>query len=673
MSLSVEDILAPGGLVAEHLDNYESRPEQLEMACAVASAFADKEHLLVEAGTGVGKSFAYLAPAILQATAKTKRRVVVSTYTIALQEQLITKDLPFLSEIYPKKFTAVLGKGRGNYLCVRRLQRTIAAREKLLASRRHQEQLDDLAEWAMETRSGSLQDIEFPLDRSVWSRCRAEAGLCRNTQCERYENCFFRAARRRMQGADVLVVNHALFFSDLALQAKAARMLGKYDLVVLDEAHTVEQVAGDHFGSSISSSTVNFLLRELYNDRTNRGTLAAIGDADSIQAVNRASVAAEAFFEALADARGRDVSRSGRIRRPDIVPNTLTAALAEVAAAVKHLARQYEEDQAQDLLGLAQRATEQAVLVAKLISQAEADHAYWVQVRRAKPAPVVTLASAPIDVSPMVRKLLFDEVTSAVLTSATLATGRGAAHGFDYIRSRLGLEEGRDLLLTSPFDFRRQARLYVETQLGDPNDLAGFAPAAARAIEHYVDQSQGRCFVLLTSYKMLDAVDEEITAFCMSEGYRILAQGRDLPRSAMLKEFRRNPRSVLLGTASFWQGVDVVGEALGNVIITKLPFAAPDSPIIEARIEAIRAGGGNAFGHFQLPEAIIRFKQGFGRLIRSQTDLGIVVVLDHRIVTKSYGKQFLQALPDVEVVYDEFSGRAASGDSDVPDDLWEYT
>jgi len=686
MTLTVDDILAPGGRIAQALPSFEQRDEQLHMARAVEAALAKPEHLLAEAGTGVGKSFAYLVPALLRAE-QANQRVVVSTYTIALQEQLMGKDLPFLREILPMQSQAVLAKGRGNYLCLRRLELARRNSGKLVYELDEQDQLERIAEWSEQTEEGSQQDLGFAVPPALWAKVRCEGSMCAGGRCDDRQDCFFRKARENIAKARLLVVNHALFFSDLAMVEEAS-LLGAYSIAILDEAHTVEQAASDHFGVNVSSTAVEYFLRDVFDERSARGVLAMIGDRDAIATANRVASAAEEFFDALESAPGSAVGANGRITRPGIVPNVLSPALNELVGTFKNLRKGLKEEQALELQGLEQRAADLAANAEALLNQADDSQAYWLEKRSLGRRRQVTLASAPIDVAPLLAQHLFDVVNSVVLTSATLATtrGQGQGRGFDYLRRRLGVQGGNEILLASPFDYRRQAKLYIETRLGDPNDTERFVPNACRAIEYYLTLSRGRCFVLFTSFSMLQRAADELRAFCEMSDFDLLVQGGDLPRSAMLKRFRESGRGVLLGNMSFWQGVDVAGEALSNVIITKLPFAVPDAPLIEARIDTIRKSGGNPFGEYQLPEAVIRFKQGFGRLIRSRNDKGIVVVLDHRVATKPYGRQFIAALPELEIIRDAYTRRNAPPEDEymsdefmprnrcsTPDDLWEYT
>ncbi|MHC4645959.1 MAG: ATP-dependent DNA helicase [Planctomycetota bacterium] len=638
----MEGVLGPGGVISRCLPGFEVRGQQVEMACAVRRALAEGRRLAVEAGTGVGKSFAYLVP-VVALVATQAEKVLISTFTITLQEQLINKDIPFLANCLPQEFTAALAKGRGNYLCKRRL--AFALRRQAGLFENIGSQLESIRAWSDSTEDGSLSDLPFLPKNQVWDKVNSEHGNCRGRRCEHFRGCFYRRARRCLENADIIVANHALLFSDLVLKEQGASILPGYRYVVIDEAHNIEHVAEDHFGIDISNRRIKFLLDGLHNPRTHKGLLAYAKAEKAIDKVRRVGRQTDAFFANIRTWYEQTKQETRGRCYINFVDDTISEKLKELRSELAKLAGQSEDvDEKFEILRAIDRCEGLTQDLDSFLIQRQADHVYWVEAG-GQPRRAVRLKSAAMNVGPDVKRRLFDKYESVILTSATLSTGRkDEKGGFDFFAGRIGLDDFDAVKLGSPFDYRKQVTVYIEKDLPEPNKPS-FIEAAQAALKKYILKTEGRAFVLFTSYAMLEELAERLSAWLAQNDVELLQQGSDIDRTALLKQFKRQGASVLFGTDSFWQGVDVPGEALSNVIIVRLPFAVPDQPLLAGRLEQIREQGGNPFYDYQLPSAIIKFKQGFGRLIRSRGDEGIVVVLDSRIVNKAYGAKFLAAIP----------------------------
>src|SRR5271154_3879228 len=646
---SLYQFFAPGGVLARTHPAYEFRRGQLQMAQAVEQALEEKRHLIVEAGTGTGKTLAYLMPAILSG-----KRVIISTGTKNLQEQLFYKDIPFLEQaLFPNgegKLNVCYMKGRNNYLCRKKLYDLTG--QPVLSGLEEIEHYRAIAAWEKTTQTGDRAELaELPEASALWHKIDARADACIGQKCSSFDKCFITEMHRRAMESDIIIVNHHLFFADLAIKQQSeyaadAGILPEVGAVIFDEAHELEDVAGSYFGVSVSNARVEELCRDVEGSLQRNHALSA----SLSGAVKSLRDRALFFFALLPQGQGRFAFEN---RREFLEENgeeflALQQSLTRLGSELENLASKPEE-----IFNFARRAQELQVQLGFLMESEDHNTVFWIERRRGGRDKLnVFLQATPIDVAPILKTCLFDKLECAVLTSATLAVGGS----FDYMRQRLGLEHAREAILPSHFDYENQALFYVPPDLPDPR-TPQFTAKAADRIRRLLEISRGRAFVLFTSYAQMNDVYQRLLG---ELEFPMLLQG-DAPKTALLEEFRLTPHAVLFATSSFWQGVDVQGEQLSCVIIDRLPFAVPSDPVVAARVKSIDVEGGNAFFQYQVPAAVITLKQGFGRLIRSLHDRGLLALLDNRILKKQYGKVFIESLPNYKKttemrVVEEFFG-----------------
>ncbi len=635
LAAGVAEAFSPAGELAHAVPGFEPRPSQDRMAGAVAEVFSNGGVLLAEAGTGTGKTLAYLVPAVLSRT-----RVLVSTGTKNLQEQIYYKDLPALRDALGVSFSATYMKGRGNYLCLHRFESFKTAEPRRPTDPAH---LRTLETWAQETETGDRAELEsLPEDLAFWGEIAATSENCLGPECPRYDDCFVTRMRQRAAESDLVIVNHHLLCADAAVRQSAyGEVIPACSLTVIDEAHQLEDVATQYFGIQVS----NYRLEDLVRDGERLMGTEALADAHGADELRSGLIQvrerARSFFSAILLCGTGTAPMGERVRVTATALETVADEGHRLVGALSGLESTValRKDASEDLLALGRRAQEIREQLQLLLRADDPDYVYYLEVR----GRGVFLRASPVDVADIVRELLLDRTHGTVLTSATLSV----EGSFEYICGRLGIRDPQQLSLRSEFDYAEQAILYLPRTMPDPRSN-GFGAAAAREVVALVERTRGRAFVLFTSYATLrqvqDVVEREVT-------YPVLVQG-SAPRSVLLRQFRTTPHAVLLGTSSFWQGVDVVGEALSCVVIDKLPFASPADPITAARIEAIEGRGGHPFGEYQVPLAILTLLQGLGRLLRHRRDRGVLAILDPRLRTKSYGRRFMSALPPAPVTSD---------------------
>ena len=720
----IEDVLGKDGVISKKLGSYELRPQQLDMALAIQKAIEENKHLIVEAGTGVGKSMAYLIPFIFWSV-RNNKKVIISTHTKTLQEQLIKKDLPFLRNALKSvnifadasddnsysenrqedkfDFSYTLCVGGQNYLCLRRLHQ--AQSQNVFNTQKEFDEFQHIVQWEAHARRGLRSELDFEPSLVVWSKICRESDLCFGKQCSFKDDCYYNRARRKEYKAQILVTNHHLFFANLASDG---RVLPDFDAVVFDEAHTLEDIATSYFGIGISNSRIKYMLDSILNPKTGKGLITRLFDSPNVsdqarqadiisdceKLLREAGSASDLFFSEIIEKYGTG-NKTTRIREKSTINNYLSKPLSNLFDLLEFLSKQVKTDEDRlEICAFANRCSDINNNIATIMNQDLKEYVYWADIERKKShyetfsdtlqltnklEPInhkqtrCSLLAAPINVAVEFEKQIFGKTRPVILTSATLSINGS----FKYIKERLGIpvydqtntekptitleQDGFDSPITreddycekaigSPFNFPENALIYIPDNIPDPNQQADeFKDSIVKHIEEIITHSQGRAFILFTSFKMLNSVYGENQDGL--DEFTLFRQG-DKTRYQLIEEFKTSQKPVLFGTATFWQGVDVPGEALKCVIITKLPFAVPDEPIIEARMELLKSQNKNPFMFYQVPQAITLLRQGFGRLIRSTTDTGVVAILDPRIKSKFYGKYFLNSLPDCKKVSD---------------------
>jgi len=636
------EIFGEGGLISRFHDSYEHREGQIKMAEAIAQSFEEKKHLIVEAGTGTGKTLAYLIPAIAESIKKNKR-IIISTGTKNLQEQLMEKDIPFLQKIMPKKFSAAYMKGRSNYACLYRIHKN--GDQPILDGMDQIDHFRHVVEWSRETKTGDRAELTYlPENLSFWNRINAKSETCIGQKCPDFEPCFITRMRAGADSADIVIVNHHLFFADLNVRGNQfGKVLPDYGAVIFDEAHLIEDIAADYFGFQVS----NFRIDEIVRDANQLPITDAVATTAIMKTSTRINGFSEQFWIRFTQARGQEGrfpllpdAFAARTSNGETNPTPLGETYTSLDENLKRLETEIDvySEKIPEAESVVKRIKQTRADLDFIVKQADRNFVYWLE-RRGRG---VFLQASPVDVSELLQEKLFNKVETCVLTSATLSTNGS----FNFIRDRLGLTAGKTNSLVAPssFDHEKQAVLYLPKSMPDPRSPE-FLQIAANEIIKILQVTRGHAFVLCTSNQSMAALYELVSSRI---GYPCFLQG-SMSKTGIIDKFRTTPNAVLFATSSFWQGVDVRGEQLSCVIIDKLPFAVPTDPIVQARSKFIDENGGRSFSDYSVPQAIISLKQGIGRLIRSKTDRGVIAILDPRLRTKNYGRDFLQSLPRMRI------------------------